>query len=357
MTDEQYFQKQFDRSAQAEIDFEIEIEETISQIKDDYLKNDLFIQAILDEIRQGKITKTQAKYRVQKEYTQKYCYYVFQRQNGDDDYYHITQDDYFAIIDAENTSNSPFELLRNKSILSILDGDTNFGELSLEGSSEPVTISLPYQKGYEICELSNKFGLPVTYGSGGGNQSRWAILDDLIKFCIENNRVSDLLGHLFSKRQFVDKLKGNSPVVIEEAHKKIVETIISKINGVLYFGGNELVVIGNRFEIRKLDDTVSIAAPTVKSIDRIYINDLSDGAMNDVKEGNYDSAITKSRTLLEEVFFYVIEKKEKAPSDSGDIGKLYSQVKELYNMHQNKEVDKRINMLLSGFEKIITSIA
>ena len=43
--------------------------------------------------------------------------------------------------------------------------------------------------------------------------------------------------------------------------------------------------------------------------------------------------------------------------ESGDIGKLYTQVKQLYNMHQDKDVDKRINNLLSGFEKIISSIA
>ena len=31
--------------------------------------------------------------------------------------------------------------------------------------------------------------------------------------------------------------------------------------------------------------------------------------MKDISDGNYDSAITKSRTLVEEVFCYVIEKK------------------------------------------------
>jgi hypothetical protein len=54
--------------------------------------------------------------------------------------------------------------------------------------------------------------------------------------------------------------------------------------------------------------------------------------MKDVLDGNYDSAITKSRTLLEEVFCYVIEKKGETPSESGDIGRLYNQVKQLYNI-------------------------
>ncbi|MDT3699176.1 MAG: abortive infection family protein [Thermincola sp.] len=79
--------------------------------------------------------------------------------------------------------------------------------------------------------------------------------------------------------------------------------------------------------------------------------------MQDVISKNYDSAITKARTLLEEVFCYVIEKKNEVPSAYGDIGKLYKQVKVLYNMHTDKDIDRRINSLLSGLEKIVSSIA
>ena len=79
--------------------------------------------------------------------------------------------------------------------------------------------------------------------------------------------------------------------------------------------------------------------------------------MKDVVDGNYDSAITKSRTLLEETFCYVIEKKGERPSESGDIGRLYNQVKQLYDMHQSKDMEKCINGLLSGLEKILSAIA
>ena len=94
----------------------------------------------------------------------------------------------------------------------------------------------------------------------------------------------------------------------------------------------------------------------MKIINRKYISDLAGRAMEDVEKSHFDSAITKCRTLLEEVFCYVIEKKGVTPSDSGDIGKLYSQVKDLYQMHSDKAMDKRINMLLSGLEKILKSI-
>ena len=44
-------------------------------------------------------------------------------------------------------------------------------------------------------------------------------------------------------------------------------------------------------------------------------------------------------------------------STSGKITGLYGQVKQLYGMKQDKTLDKRINNLLSGLEKILTSIS
>ena len=252
---------------------------------------------------------------------------------------------------------SNFQLLRTKSILAILDGDVDFGEIPTSFAKGNIKISLPYLSGSRLCEISTQFGLPETYSWNGGAKSRGEYLDKLLEYCIENHRESDLLSFLFSKGQFVEKLKGYTPETIDLAHQTIIATVIDQINGALYFGGYELMSVGGRFVIRKKDEIVSIEAPSVKTVDHSYIVTLSERAMKDVVDGNFDSAITKSRTLLEEVFCYVIEKKGELPSESGDIGKLYSQVKSLYNMHQNKDMDKRINGLLSGLEKILTAIA
>lgn len=252
---------------------------------------------------------------------------------------------------------SKFEFLRNRDILSILDGDRDFGTLKINGTDSDIKISMPYLSGPTLCDISSKFGLAVAYPWNGGAQSRRAYLDDLIKHCIQNKWESELLACLFSKEQFADKLKGQTPEVIEYAYKEILSVVINEINRTLYFSGNELIQNGNVFVIRKRGETIRVVTPCVKTIDRSYITDLSNRAIEDVEDGNYDSAITKARTLLEEVFCYVIEKKGESPSESGDIGKLYNQVKQLYNMHQRKDLDKRINGLLSGLEKILTAIA
>ena len=252
---------------------------------------------------------------------------------------------------------SKYELLREKNILAILDGDTDFGLLEINGENSNIKVSMPYLSGPMLCDMSNKFGLPVTYAWNGGAQSRWAYMDDLLAHCIQNGHESDLLSFLFSKGQFTEKLRGQTPETIDYAYSHIVKAIINQINGILYFGGNELVQTGSVFVIQKIGTTISVAAPSVTALDRRYITDISERAMKDISDGNYDSAITKSRTRVEEVFCYVIEKKGVEPSESGDMGKLYNQVKQIYNMHQDKDVDKRINGLLSGLEKILSAIA
>ena len=253
-------------------------------------------------------------------------------------------------------SKSNFELLRSKPILAILDGDTEFGTIQIS-QTKSIRNALPYLSGPMLCEISVKFGLPATYSWGGGTKSRWEYLDNLLAHCISNNRVSDLLGFLFSKEQFAEVLRGYTPDEIDTTYQKIIATVLDQLNGQLYFGGHELVRVGERFVVQKKGAVATVAAPTVKIIDQAYIVSISERAMKDVSEGNYDSAITKCRTLLEEVFFYAIEKKNETPSTKGDIGKLYCQVKSLYHMHQQKDQDNRINALLSGLEKVLTAIS
>lgn len=250
-----------------------------------------------------------------------------------------------------------FTLLRNKEIIAILDGDTKYGDYKFEDCTT-VKIAMPYLSGSDLCALSTLFGLPVTYSWNGGALSRWQYLDNLLEHCIKNNQCSSLLAHMFSLTQFSKVLNGHGATEIKEAHQTIVSNIIEQINGLLFFGGNELVIIGQNFVIHPITgNKIEIIAPKIKTIDREYIKSISSRAMRDIEQNDFDSAITKSRTLLEETFCYVIEKKNETPSDSGDISKLFKQVKTLYNMHTDTNTDRRINTLLSGLNSIVSAVA
>ena len=99
-----------------------------------------------------------------------------------------------------------FSLLRSKEIIAILDGDKDFGDLTFEdkyGNETKIKIAMPYLSGPAICELSSFFGLPATYSWSGGALSRWQYFDNIMAFCIKQNRMSDFLSYLFSKDKFV----------------------------------------------------------------------------------------------------------------------------------------------------------
>lgn len=66
-------------------------------------------------------------------------------------------------------------------------------------------------------------------------------------------------------------------------------------------------MISNQYIIKKIGTKVEIETPNLKIINTDYIKDLSARAIKNIEDNDFDSAITKSRTILEETFCYVIE--------------------------------------------------
>lgn len=240
-----------------------------------------------------------------------------------------------------------FNLLKSKDVYAILDGDTSFRSDALDEE-----VSLPYQSGPKLVEVLNKFGIDASYGSS----SRWMYVEALLEHCIENNRVSNMLAYFFNLERFQKEFSGLTPEEIKRRHAAIVEGAIAAINSMLFFGGHELRCFGNNYVITSVDDVPAMSIPSINTIDRSYIKDMANRAQEVIELGNFDSALTKARTLLEEVFCWAIERKGEQPSSSGDVGKMFSQVKCLYNIHADKTMDRRICDLVNGLNKIVDSI-
>lgn len=250
---------------------------------------------------------------------------------------------------------SKFGLLKCKDIIAILDGDI---ELEKNKESEldeyQIPIQMPYLSGVEICQISRRFGLPQEYSK----LSRWQYFDNLMNYAMQRNKMSLFLEYLFSKENFQRRLERcRSREEVNEKHEYIVEKAIEHINKILYFGGHELIRANNIFIIKEINEKVEISIPKIKIVNREYIKGLSERALQDVESGNLDSAITKARTILEETFCYVIELKQETPTNSGNINTLYKQVKDLYNMHIDKDMDVRIKKMLSGLENIVQAVS
>ena len=243
--------------------------------------------------------------------------------------------------------NNDFELLKQKEIINILIGGTKYGENG--------EISMPYLSGPILCEISTIFGFAVDYFET--RHSRWMYLYDLLEYCIKNEKVSDLLLYIFDKKQFKEKFKGMSSTEIEENYKLIVEEIMEKINGCLYFSGKKLIKIENNFFIQARNKTVSLPTEKIKIVDSEYIKNIHSQALKCISENDFDSVVTKSRTLLEEVYCYGIEQKGEEITEKGNINKLYRKIRELYDMNTEKNLDNRIKKLLSGLNSIVDAIA
>lgn len=238
-------------------------------------------------------------------------------------------------------------LLKTREIYNILDGDAQFRSDELGED-----VSLPYQSGPMLVETLNRFGLPSTYDS----LSRWMCVEKLIDHCMDTQQISKMFAYFFDLRRFHKDLQGLGADEIDRRHKAIVNAVIGAINGELLFGGNELKRLGNAYSVSPIDGSPAMETPSIERIDRHYVKDVAERAQRDVAQGEYDSALTKARTLLEEVFCQVIERKGEKPSSSGDINKLFNQAKNPYNIHADKNTDRRVCDLVNGLNKIVDSI-
>lgn len=240
-----------------------------------------------------------------------------------------------------------YKLLQNKTIYDVLIGDVIVFE----------NYAMPYYSGLQLCELSTMFGLPKTYVWGEQNLSRWVYMRDLLSYVEKNHKTNDLLMYLFSFQRFESHHLSGTPDEIKTTYHNIVNGAMVKINEKLLFAGVQLRMVNNRFVLLGIGEDIGVEAPQVRDITYEYIRELPERIKADIANKNFDSVVTKSRTLLEEVMIFIIEKMTKEHYRSnGDLSKIYSEVKSLLNMTQKKDWDVRINDLISGINKIIEAI-
>lgn len=244
-----------------------------------------------------------------------------------------------------------YSLLINRKIIDILIGDVKlFGE-----------YGLPYMTGPALCDLSTTFGLSRSYSWGNRgfvNKSRWEYMQDLLNFLNPQGRVPELLAYLFLQGRF-DNLIGIGDISkVDETYKGIVKGAIDAINAQLLIARVELRLNNKVFVLAAIGQEVVVETPKVKIISSQYIKELLERIKGDLDNEDYDSVVTKSRTLLEEVLIFIIEKKTfERYKSKGDLVKIYQDATELLNMRQKREWDQRVNELLGGLHKLVSAIS
>lgn len=240
------------------------------------------------------------------------------------------------------------KILINRNIINIFIGDEKVCE----------EYRLPYLSGPDLCALSTEFGLQKSYSWNGGGVSRWVYMQDLMTYLEKQGRLFELFSRLFDRQYFKELSKLTSPELVTSTYNSIVDCAIKRINTNLILAKKELRVHKGQFTLTDAGTEPVFIAPKVKVVDRQYIRELPERIKDDLEHKDYDSVITKSRTLLEEVLIFIIERltKERYKSN-GDLVKIYQETTDLLNMRQKGDWDKRVNELLGGMHKIVSAIA
>lgn len=247
---------------------------------------------------------------------------------------------------------SNFKLLEQKEIINILIGDTVLLE------KDDKQYCMPYLSGPQLCEISKKYGLECEYSWSGGAKSRWQYMKDLIEYLDINNAVEELIKDLFDFGKFSKILREcKSRDEIEGRYNDIIQAAITAINAVLFYSHKEILHINNRYIISEIGSSVVLPADNITHISVEYIRGLIARVEEDLCNKRYDSVVTKSRTLVEEVIIHILEQRVVTVPTSGRLPELYRECKATLGMTQNKLWDKRILEMLSGLEKIIVAIS
>ena len=176
---------------------------------------------------------------------------------------------------------------------------------------------------------------------------------------IEENKIKELIN----KKRFqylanMDNPMGFYPTP-QSLYYDIIHQFFASVNNILSF--DECYIEYNLdtyiFSIISFDEEIKIVTPSIEKIDGSYINKIIVEIEKAIKENDYNSATTKSRTLIEETLIYGLQHKNVVISSKGDINKLFNQFKEAYNIKVGKDVDVRLNTIVSSLIKIITAVA
>ena len=245
-----------------------------------------------------------------------------------------------------------YSLLINRKIIDVLIGDVKVYE----------DFTLPYLSGPDLCRLSTTFGLARTYiwGSNrvGANKSRWEYMQDLMKYLNPQGRIPELLSYLMQQGRFENLAGIGNVQKVDETYKAIIKEAIASINAQLVIARVELKLVNKTFVLTNIGEDIVIETPKVKIITTQYIRELPERIKEDIENKDYDSVITKSRTLLEEVLIFIIEKMTfERYKSNGDLVKIYQDATDLMNMRQKSDWDKRVNELLGGLHKLVSAIS
>lgn len=218
---------------------------------------------------------------------------------------------------------------------------------------------MPYMTHSDINALAPIFG--ITNIENVSDYNRLNKMAWLIEQCYKLNKKNKLLKYFLDVSRYIPNKREETSIYTNEELKKEtlkeVEAYFNHINNILNFSDKKLIYLNEKYKIIDLIEDSQVTHDIDKHINFDYVRNFPFRLKDNLEDENYDTVITQSRTLLEEVYIHILEYSNKDYSSAkGNLQKLNSMVKTELKMKNNRDYDKRIIELLSGLNKINDAI-
>ncbi|EJD5664779.1 abortive infection family protein [Staphylococcus pseudintermedius] len=248
--------------------------------------------------------------------------------------------------------------LASKEIVDLFLGDKRVNSES-DDKFESNGYTMPYMTHSDINALAPIFGITnieIVSDYNRLNKMAW-----LIEQCYKLNKENKLLKYFLDVTRYIPNKREETSIYTNEELKKEtlkeVEAYFNHINNILNFSDKKLIFLNKKYKIIDLIEDSQVTHDIDKHINFDYVRNFPFRLKDNLEDENYDTVITQSRTLLEEVYIHILEYSNKDyNSAKGNLQKLNSMVKTELKMKNNRDYDKRINELLSGLNKINDAI-
>lgn len=153
--------------------------------------------------------------------------------------------------------------------------------------------------------------------------------------------------------EITEESQENNRAVAKFLRQKLLE----KVNLELSISDKKLIAVNNEIKIVDYDSEPEIIASTTEIINNEYINDLLEKSMKSLIEEDFDSVVTKSRTLMESVFIQILHENNVPFKENGNIGQYRTSVNKTLNIKPDSNWNKDVLNMITGLNKIIDSIS
>lgn len=201
----------------------------------------------------------------------------------------------------------------------------------------------PYLSGPQLVEFYNECGSDDEYGQGF--PSRWAYSTEKIK---EANGTPNLKLIL---EEFLDPRRYSGDV-------EVMFNIAEQINNLIKYDGFELVSHGGIYKVVDLTG-VAVNPIALNEINHDFLVEQITKCQSKISAGDFNGAITNSRTLTETVLIHIIETVEGISlKNDGQILGLWNRAKKAIKLNISKDdVPEYVFQIIAGLDTTINGLA